>query len=153
MNTNEPKHLPLALFLLRVSVFVVFLIWTLDKFLRPEHAAGVYQNFYFSPALSAAVFYALGTIEMMIIVAFLLGIKKKLSYGAVFLFHLISTVSTYKQFFAPFENMNILFYAALPMLAACFALYVLRDHDTMLVWPAKPKAGPSFGGKQKSGGV
>lgn len=137
MNTNEPRHLPLALFLLRVSVFIVFLIWTLDKFLRPDHASSVYQNFYFSPALSAFVMYGIAAIEMIIIAGFLLGVRKRLTYGAVLLFHLISTASSYKQYLAPFESMHILFFAALPMLAACYALYMLRDHDTLLVVPEK----------------
>jgi len=137
MNANEPKQLPLALFLMRVSVFIVFLVWTLDKFLRPDHASSVYQNFYFSPALSAVVLSVLGVIEMIILVGFLLGVKKKLTYGAVLLLHLISTVASYKQYLAPFESMHILFFAAIPMLAACYALYVLRDHDTMLTLPLK----------------
>ena len=137
MNANEPKQLPLALFLMRVSVFIVFLVWTLDKFLRPDHASSVYQNFYFSPALSAVVLSVLGVIEMIILVGFLLGVKKKLTYGAVLLLHLISTVASYKQYLAPFESMHILFFAAIPMLATCYALYVLRDHDTMLTLPLK----------------
>lgn len=134
MNTNEPKQLPLALFLLRLSVFVVFLIWTLDKFIRPQHASTVYQHFYLAPALSAGVFYVLGLIELVLILGFLLGFQKKFTYGAVFLLHFISTVTCYAQYLAPYEQMNILFYAAWPMLAACFALYVLRDHDTLFTF-------------------
>ena len=37
----------------------------------------------------------------------------------------------FKQYLAPFEGPNLLFYAAWPMLAACFALYRLRDLDTL----------------------
>jgi hypothetical protein len=120
-------------------VFVVFFIWTLDKFVRPPHAATVFQKFYFTPAFSAAVFYILGVLELILIFAFLFGIRKKLTYGAVFLFHFISTVTCYAQYLAPYEQMNILFYAAWPMLAACFALYVLRDHDTLFTF-SKSKA-------------
>lgn len=139
MNSNEPKYLPLSLFLLRLSIFVVFLIWTLDKFVRPSHAAGVYKTFYFLPALSGSIFIILGIAEMVLIFAFLFGIKKKLSYGAVLLFQFISTVSCFPQYLAPFEQINILLYAGWPLLAACFALYVLRDYDTLFVWPEKKK--------------
>jgi len=117
---------------MRVSIFIVFLVWTLDKFLRPDHASIVYENFYFSPAVPAVVMTVLGVIEMIILIGFLLGVKKQLTYGAVLLFHLISTVSSYTQYFTPFDSMHLLFFAALPMLAACLALYVLRDHDTIL---------------------
>jgi hypothetical protein len=139
MNAKELTRLPWTLFLMRVSVFVVFLIWTLDKFLRPDHAASVYQKFYFTPALSAAAMYVLGAIEVVILAGFLLGVRKKLTYGIVLLLHLISTVSSYKQYLAPFESMHILFFAAIPMLAACYTLYVLRDHDTMLILPLRER--------------
>lgn len=132
MNSNEPKHLPLALFFLRLSVFSVFLVWTVDKFVRPSHAAMVYQKFYFLPVFQAAAFYTLGILELTLIFAFLLGIRKRLTYGAVLLFQFISTVSCFPQYLAPFEQINILLYTGWPLLAACFALYVLRDHDTLL---------------------
>ncbi len=36
----------LPLFLLRAGVFIVMLMWTLDKFIHPGHAAGVFKKFY-----------------------------------------------------------------------------------------------------------
>jgi hypothetical protein len=32
----------------------------------------------------------------------------------------------------PFTDANLLFFAAWPMLAACIALFLLREHDTLL---------------------
>jgi len=128
---NQTKSLPMALFFLRLSVFVVFLMWTLDKFIRPDHTASVFEAFYFSPTFGAAVSYAIGAVELLLILGFLVGFKKKLTYGAVLVLHLISTVSTYAQYLAPYEEINLLFFTAWPMLAACYALYVLRDHDTI----------------------
>ena len=127
------NRLPLALFLLRVGVFIVMFIWTIDKFVRPEHAAVVYDYFYFIGGLSAQAFYVIGALEMVIILGFLLGYKKRFTYGAVFLLHAVSTLSSYKIYFLPFTDPNLLFYAAWPMLAACFALYYLRDLDTLWV--------------------
>lgn len=121
-----------VLLLLRVSVFVVMLVWTVDKFVRPAHASSVYETFYLTPALGAAVMYAIGVAELLLISAFLLGYKKQLSYGLVFLLHAISTLSTFKQYLAPYDSINLLFFAAWPMLAACWALYSLREHDTLL---------------------
>ncbi|NGX41958.1 MAG: hypothetical protein K940chlam7_00232 [Chlamydiae bacterium] len=126
------KKLTLSLFLLRVSVFVVMLMWTLDKFFRPEHASLVYQVFYAIPSFGAGISYLIGAIEMSVILGFLFGYKKTFTYGAVFLLHAISTLSSYKQYLAPFQEGNLLFFAAWPMLAACFALFLLRDRDTFL---------------------
>ena len=53
------------------------------------------------------------------------------SYGAVLLLHAISTLAAFAKYAAPFEAHHLLFFAALPMLAACFALYVLRYSDTL----------------------
>ncbi len=131
MNVNH--RIPLALFLLRVGVFIVMLIWTIDKFVRPEHAAAVYQAFYFISGLGAPVFYVIGSLELLLIVGFVLGVQKRLTYGAVFLLHAVSTFSSFKQYLAPFEGPNLLFFAAWPVLAACFALYYLRDQDTQWV--------------------
>jgi hypothetical protein len=107
-------------------------IWTIDKFLHPEHAAKVFESFYFIGGLGSSAFYIIGLIELVIIVGFLAGYKKRLTYGAVLILHGISTISTVKQYLTPFEGPNLLFFAAWPMLAACFVLYYLRDLDTLL---------------------
>ncbi|MCK5512572.1 MAG: hypothetical protein KAI96_07165 [Thermodesulfovibrionia bacterium] len=131
MNTNN--RLPVALFFLRLGIFVVMFIWTIDKFIRPEHSAAVFENFYFISGFSAVLSYVIGAVEMIIIAGFLLGYQKKWTYGAVLVLHGISTLSSFKQYLSPFEGPNLLFFAAWPMLAACFALYYLRDQDTLLV--------------------
>jgi putative oxidoreductase len=122
----------MALFLTRVSIFVVFLVWSLDKFLNPSHASKVFQHFYFSPAFGPGVSYAIGALQLAISVGFLLGIRKKLTYGAVLLMHFISTSASYQIYLKPFAMPNMLFFAAFPMLAACYVLFILRDQDTLL---------------------
>lgn len=130
---TEPREaLPRALLALRLSVFVVMAVWTFDKFHRPEHAAGVYAAFYLLPGLGAGAMQAAGAAEAVLLAAFACGFKKRWSYGAVLLLHAVSTLSSYKQYLAPFEKGNLLFFAAWPMLAACWALYTLREADTLL---------------------
>lgn len=124
-------RLSIVLLFLRLSVFLVMLMWTLDKFVRPEHAVAVYENFYYMADLSHLLLYAIGVIELVIIFGFLFGYQKRISYGLVFILHGISTFSCFKQYLNPFADVNLLFFAAWPMLAACFALYYLRDQDTL----------------------
>ncbi len=131
MNTNN--RLPLSLLLLRLGVFIVMFMWTIDKFLRPEHAAAVFKSFYFIGGLSSNILCLIGAVEMIMLIGFLLGYQKKWTYGFVLIFHGISTLTCFKQYISPFEGPNLLFYAAWPMLAACFALYHLRDLDTLYV--------------------
>lgn len=106
------------------------LMWTLDKFIRPEHAAAVFAKFYFIGGLGNSIIYIIGAIQLAVIIGFVLGWQKPFTYGAVLFFHAISTFSAFKQYFAPFADVNLLFFAAWPMLAACFTLYYLKNLDT-----------------------
>jgi len=130
--TNQDKKLQWSLLFLRLTVFLVMFMWTIDKFINPAHAGKVYEKFYHIAGLESVVMYAIGTIEIIILVLFLVGYKKKYTYGAVLILHAVSTFSSFKQYLAPFEGPNLLFFAALPMLAACFTLFLLRDQDKML---------------------
>lgn len=129
MDSN--KRLAIALLFQRLTVFLVMLMWTVDKFLRPEHASSVFVNFYFIEGLGHLSIYILGGLELLLLAAFVLGIKKRITYGLVLVLHGISTGSSFKQYLEPFQGPNLLFFAAWPMLAACFALYTLRDQDTL----------------------
>ena len=127
-STNS--RISLVLLLLRLSVFLVIFMWTLDKFVSPGHAAAVYEKFYFIGGLGALPIYILGVIELVILIGFVLGVSKGFTYGAILLFHSVSTLSAFKQYFNPFQSPNLLFFAAWPMLAACFTLFYLRDLET-----------------------
>ena len=119
----------LPLFLLRIGVFIVMLMWTLDKFVRPGHAAVIFKKFYGIDGISPTVFYVIGALELLLLVGFVTGTAKRYTYGLVLLLHAISTLASYQQYLAPFDN--LLFFAAWPMLAACITLYLLRDLDTL----------------------
>ena len=125
------KRLEISLFTLRVTVALVMLVWNLDKFINPGHAAKVFEGFYLLGGLGSGVLYAIGAVEIVIVAAFLFGIAKRFTYGTILALHAISTFSSYKQYLAPYDGPNILFFAAWPMLAACLALYLLRDEDVL----------------------
>ena len=131
---TEPitERLPVALLTLRLGVFIVMVMWTLDKFVQPQHTAGVFESFYGLDGLGPSIFMVLGTLQLILVLAFLFGIAKRFSYGLIFLLHGISTLSSYAQYLDAFNN--LLFFAAWPMLAACFTLYYLRDQDTLMTW-------------------
>ncbi|MBS3964107.1 MAG: hypothetical protein KGZ80_06375 [Methylomonas sp.] len=119
-----------SLLVMRLTIFGVMLLWTLDKFINPGHAAHVFENFYFIAGLKSSVMAVLGGLELVILAGFLLGIYKRFCYGAVLAFHTVSTLSSYQQYLSPFEGPHLLFFAAWPMLAGCLLLYLLRDEDT-----------------------
>ena len=128
-TTSAPRHLELSLLLLRLSVFLVMFVWTLDKFVNPEHSGRVFEHFYGVGGLSPTVFMVLGALQLILVVAFVLGLQKRLTYGLVMLLHAGSTLSSWAQYLDAFNN--LLFFAAWPMFAACIALYLMRDHDQL----------------------
>jgi putative oxidoreductase len=67
-------------------------------------------------------------------VAFAVGFARFWSYGAILLMHMASTASTYSQLLSPWdgERPQLLFWAAVPVLAAMIALFILRDRDRLL---------------------
>jgi putative oxidoreductase len=131
------KRLPLALLLLRLSVFMVMFVWTVDKFIEPQHASKVMAAFYSISGVGDVLVYLLGVIELAIILAFVLGFAKRWSYGLVLLLHATSTLASYQKYLNPLQPPNLLFFAAIPMLAACFVLYYLREADEL--WTIKKK--------------
>ena len=70
----------------------------------------------------------MGALQLILVLAFVAGIKKRFTYGLIFLMHGGSTLSALGQYLDAFNN--LLFFAAWPMWAACFVLYFMRDQDT-----------------------
>lgn len=129
---NFDTRLKISLLALRVGVFIVMIMWTIDKFVNPAHASKVFAKFYFIPGLSHTIAFAIGAAQLILVLAFLFGIKKRWSYGIVLILHAVSTFSSYMMYLDPWGPRNLLFFAAWPMLAAIFALYMLRDKDSFL---------------------
>ena len=131
---TEDKTLETALFILRITLAVLFIVWALDKLLNVEHAKAVFAGFYGQDkeAMSNTLPYALGAVQLVLVLAFTAGAMKTVTYGALLLMHLATTVVSAKLHLDPFGSPNILFWANWPILGALIALFLLRDRDRML---------------------
>ena len=76
-------RVPLVLLLLRLSIFLVMLVWTLDKFFNPAHASKIFEFFYGVSGVGSAIVYGIGVIQLLIILGFVAGFKKTWTDGAV----------------------------------------------------------------------
>ncbi|MCA1767143.1 MAG: hypothetical protein LC639_02785 [Idiomarina sp.] len=130
MSKSLEQKLPWALLALRVGIFIVMFVWALDKFVNPGHTAAIFEGFYGISGLSATIATVLGAVQVLLCLAFLLGLWKTITYGIILVLHGVSTLSSFPQYLDAFNN--LLFFAAWPMLAACIALFLLRDYDTKL---------------------
>jgi hypothetical protein len=128
--TDEGKFL-ISLAILRISIGIFFLVWSIEKIVAPELAQKVFKNFYFSE-ISPGVSVIIGMIQTLIVLAFIAGLFKTFSYGAVLGMHTVSVLSTYQQLLNPYQSPNHLFWAGIPVLGALVALFILRKSDRLL---------------------
>lgn len=125
-------NLKLPLFLTRLSIVFFLLPWVAMRFSKPEAAKGIAAKYYKVSSMPDAAVLATAVLWALLLLAVLIGFKKRISYGLVFLLHLVGTIFTLPYFNPGSEKFQILFFAAVPALMAMCLLYVLRDEDTLL---------------------
>ncbi|MGD9728664.1 MAG: hypothetical protein AB7V39_20095, partial [Nitrospiraceae bacterium] len=126
------RRLQISLFILRLTISWFLMQWAVEKFVKPDVTSKIFAFFYKVP-LDVNLSPVIGGVQMIIVIAFLVGFMKPLSYGVVALMHSVSTAATWKSLIMPFaEGSNHLFTTAVPVLAACWILFALRDQDVML---------------------
>lgn len=123
--------LRLPLFLTRLSIFLFMLPWQIMRFTKPDVINNISNKYYkFSmPEIGSTI---TGVLMIALLLAFLIGFKKKISYLLVLILHGIGTLMTLPNLIPGLEGYNQLFLAAVPALGAMLLLYCLRDEDTML---------------------
>ena len=67
-----------SLFTLRVGVFIVMIMWTIDKFVNPNHASKVFSFYYRLDGLSQSISYILGALQLILVLVFSLELKRDL---------------------------------------------------------------------------
>lgn len=126
------ERLARALLILRVSLGVFMLLWAVEKLVRPGASAQIWSSFY-GIGLPESLSPVVGIAEIVLVLAFLAGLWRRLTYGAVLLLNVISVGSTWSQLIHPWEGSNHLFLAGIPVVGACVVLYLLREHDAWSV--------------------
>lgn len=126
MNYN----LKLPLFLTRLSIFYFLLPWQLMRFTKPDAIVGIAKKHY-KFDMPGGLTTITGVVMMALLIAFLLGVKKRITYGLVLVLHALGTLMTLPRLIVGVGEFNILFLAAIPTLFAMLLLYILRDEDTM----------------------
>ena len=104
------RRLPLALAILRVTTGVFFLVWALEKLVKPDVTAAIWDKFYGIP-LEVNLSYPLGILNTLMSLALIVGFKRRFTYAYWTLFHFISVASTWNYLIKPFGGPNHLFLA------------------------------------------
>ena len=127
MTNDLGRRLQISLLLLRLSLGLVMMVWAFDKILNPSHGAAVFESFYGLSGIGESLIPMVGIAQALVVVAFLLGVARTWTYGAVLLMHAVTTLVSWSAYLQPLKN--ILFFAAWPMLAGLIALFLLRHED------------------------
>ncbi|ANK81851.1 MAG: hypothetical protein TEF_14390 [Rhizobiales bacterium NRL2] len=122
-----------ALAVLRVALGVFLLVWGLEKFIVTERSVAIFDYFYGVSASTAAT-YVLGALESVLAVAIIVGAFRRWSYGIGLLVHAATTIVSARLIIDPWGLISgepqHLYLAAVPILGAFAALYLLRDLDS-----------------------
>lgn len=135
---NRDPALERCLALIRLSSAAFLSVWALDKILGPQAAMKTF-SFYYMPLSDGNIILAIGLAQLLLVIAFAVGAWPTLTYGAVTVMHAVSTVASWPRYLDPLARPNILFWAAVPVLAALIALFVLRNRDRLLTIGSRAK--------------
>lgn len=140
-----------ALAILRIALGAFLLVWGLEKFIVTERSVAIY-GFFYDVSASTAVTYTQGALESVLAMAIIIGAFRRWSYGIALLVHAATAAATARLIIDPWGLISgepqHLYLAAVPILAAFAALYLLRDLDEFSVdaWRAgaeRRTAGPA----------
>lgn len=127
---HSDRDLKISLALMRLAIAGFLAIWACDKIFNSTAALSTFSKYYMGLS-GETLLLGLGVAQLALVACFALGLFKTLTYGAVTLMHTVSTFASYGRYLDPLARPNILFWAAVPVLAAMVALFILRDRDRM----------------------
>ena len=82
-----PNLLKPALLFTRLSIFYFLLPWQVMRFTSPDAAKGIAAKYYHVSSLPDSVGLIIGVFWMALLVAFVTGFKKSISYMLVLILH------------------------------------------------------------------
>lgn len=121
----------LGLLVLRLSLGIFLLQWSIEKLVLPGATIRIAQSFY-GMQLSTGVAYLLGIAELVLSLALLAGAYRTLSYGLSLLVHTTTVAVSWRQLLDPFGFAKIgghLWIATWPVWGGFLALFVMRHSD------------------------
>lgn len=134
--------LPLSLLIIRLSAATFLAAWTSLKFRVPQSFEAVFHKFYGLDFVTQALAPVVGGLQMLIVLAFAIGILRTYTYAAVLLMHGVGTLASLPNMLDYTTYPNQLMLAALPTLGALVALFLLRAEDQFSIDGLRRKSQP-----------
>lgn len=130
-HTYSHHKVAFALLIIRLSIAAFFVAWTSLKFLRPEWFENIFHKFYGLEFITQNLASIFGAAQMLVVIAFALGLWRVVSYGIVLVMHAVGTFASLPNLMDYTTHPNQLMWAAVPVLGALVALFLLREEDLL----------------------
>lgn len=130
-DSAADRRTAIAVLIMRLTLGIFLLLWSVGKLVVPGATVRIAAHFY-GIALPEAAPVFMGSAELALSVALLLGFAQRPVYGLAILLHATSTLASWRQLLDPFgiaRPGDDLFLAGVPVLGAFIALYLLRGFD------------------------
>lgn len=125
------RQLELALFILRLSIGAFLVVWTSLKFFRPEWMVNIFRNVYGQAWVTQDMSFFIGTIQGLLVLAFLVGFARTITYGLVTIMHATGVIGSIPGLINFTKYPNNLMWTAVATLGALVALFILRNWDNL----------------------
>lgn len=144
---TQTIRLEIALFIIRITSAIFLGLWATLKFIRPEWTQNIFKGAYRLKefgleTLPVEASYALGGAQILIVLAFALGMWRSWTYGLMVLMSaagVMGSLGSYINFNEQGELIAAytkyprnLMLTAIPTLGGLIALFMLRDFDNFL---------------------
>ena len=104
-------------------------MWASLKFFRPEWMQNIFTNRYGLEFVTKDLGIFIGTIQLVIVILFVIGYKRTIFYGLMLLMHLAGVYGSIGGIMNYTKYPNNLLLTTVPTLGALLALFLLRDED------------------------
>ena len=124
-----------GLFLLRVTIGWLLVLWGVDKLVDVGHGQSVAETFYLGIGTQAVVLHVLGVAQIALGAAVVLGLWRRIAYPVAFVVLLITALGVWRSIIDPWgwflEGAHVLFYPSAIIAAGALVLWGQMDQDEM----------------------
>lgn len=135
---TSTRNTQIALFSLRLSLFILMVAWAYLKVKNPASYAGdggdnggIFGGFY-GLSFGQNIVLIMGVAQIVFLLAYLAGLFKTITVGGVLLMNTITLLVSMPKIINMYQDKNILFVASVPIFAASLAHFMMRKDDTFL---------------------
>ena len=105
--------------------------WAIGRIVAPDQSEEIFRYF-LKIQLDPGASEIMGGAQLVVIAAFVLGFRRGVSYAAILLMNSVALAATWRYMIDPYGQFeHRLFWNAVPVVAACLVLFMLRRYDTI----------------------